>query len=76
MVFMTRKLYSNPDKLQLPLLTPNKTAAPITKVILLIKLLKAFKTIICSLMLINIKMQHHYKTVLGTTNHMAHGEIK
>jgi len=77
MVFMTRKLYSNPDKLQLPLLTiPNKTAVPITRVILLIKLLKAFKTIICSQMLINIKMQHHNKTVLGTTNHMAHGEIK
>jgi hypothetical protein len=71
------KSYSNPERLELlQLIIPNKTTVPITRVILQIKLLKAFKMIICSQMLINIKMQHHNKTVLGTTNHMAHGEIK
>jgi hypothetical protein len=74
---MTMKFYSSPDRLQLPqLTTTSKKTVPITRVILQIKHLKVFKTIICSQMLINIKMQHHNKTVLGTTNHMAHGETK
>ncbi|MAW16506.1 MAG: hypothetical protein CMC24_02450 [Flavobacteriaceae bacterium] len=77
MASMIMMFCSRLDKLLLlPITISNKTTALFTKIILLTKLHKGFKTIIFSQTLNNIKMLLHNKVVLVITTHMAHGVIK